>query len=78
MFSIIFILLLYFVLIIVEVIYQWHHHELLYYITLASKEREDQIRWAENIISASGPDADLSTLRIYIDWLKVPDVPKPV
>ena len=40
-------------------------------------DREDQIGWAEIIISASAPDADLSTRRMYAEWLKIPNVPRP-
>ena len=32
---------------------------------------------ADNIIRASASDADLSTLCIYVEWLKIPDVPHP-
>ena len=38
-------------------------------------ERQDLIGWAENILSASASDADLSTLRI--EWLNIPDISDP-
>ena len=40
-------------------------------------EREEQIGWAENIISTSVSDADISKLRIYVEWLKILDAPDP-
>ena len=33
--------------------------------------------WAENIITASSPNANLSTLRIYVEWLTIPNLPEP-
>ena len=38
--------------------------------------REAQIAWAETIISVSAPDADFLTMRIYVEWLKIPVLPE--
>ena len=40
-------------------------------------KREDQKGWTEYSIRALASDADLSTLRIYVEWPKIPDVPRP-
>ena len=33
---------------------------------------------AETVIRVSSGNADLRTLRIYVKWLKIPDLPKNV
>ena len=40
-------------------------------------QRLDQISWVQNIIDASSPSADIANLRIYNEWLKIPDLPLP-
>ena len=40
-------------------------------------DRKDQIALAENILNTSSAAADISTLRLYVEWLKIPYVPEP-
>ena len=40
-------------------------------------DRETHIAWTETILRTLAPGADLSTLRLYVEWLKIPDLPEP-
>ena len=41
------------------------------------QEREEQIKWVENIILVSAANAELTTLHTYFEWLRIPDIPSP-
>ena len=45
----------------------------IYYKT----EGATQIAWVENILRNSSPTADIQTLRMYVNWLKIRDVREP-
>ena len=38
---------------------------------------DEQIAWEVNIIRVSSAAADLTTLHLYAEWLKIPDMPEP-